>query len=117
MQGGAGAPSTYYGMTVAATQQFGKTTVNSRGSKFGVALGRMFDQEVLVTYDGFETALDKYWSGAQVRMTHAFRGVFGTPALPVGSCCITNDDAGSEPESESDAGSEPESESESDVEF
>eukprot|EP00798_Chlamydomonas_sp_ICE-L_P002667 gene2667-biopygen8695 len=82
MQGEAGAPSTYYGMTVAATQQFGKTTVNSRGSKFGVALGRMFDQEVLVTYDGFETALDKYWSGAQVRMTHAFRGVFGTPALP-----------------------------------
>jgi hypothetical protein len=66
----------------------------------GVALGRMFDQEVLVTYDGFETALDKYWSGAQVRMTHAFRGVFGTPALPVGSCCITNDDAGSESESD-----------------
>ena len=99
-KGGAGAPSTYYGMTVAATQQFGKTTGNSRGSKFGVALGRMFDQEVLVTYDGFETALDKYWSGAQVRMTHAFRGVFGTPALPVGSCCITNDDAGSESESE-----------------
>eukprot|EP00798_Chlamydomonas_sp_ICE-L_P008701 gene8701-biopygen15606 len=46
-------------MTVEATQQFGKTTGNSRGSKFGVALGRMFDQEVLVTYDGFETALDK----------------------------------------------------------
>eukprot|EP00798_Chlamydomonas_sp_ICE-L_P010726 gene10726-biopygen10824 len=56
MQGGAGAPSTYYGMTVAATQQFGKTAVNSLGSKFGVALGRMFDQEVIVTYDGFETA-------------------------------------------------------------
>eukprot|EP00798_Chlamydomonas_sp_ICE-L_P008337 gene8337-biopygen13470 len=59
MQGGAGAPSTYYGMTVAATQQFGKTAGNSRGSKFGVALGRMFDQEVVVTYDGFETALEK----------------------------------------------------------
>eukprot|EP00798_Chlamydomonas_sp_ICE-L_P019803 gene19803-biopygen28650 len=65
MQGVADAPSTYYGMIVAATQQFGKTTGNSWGSTFGVAQGRMFDQEVLVTYDGFETALDKYWSGAQ----------------------------------------------------
>lgn len=87
----------YYGITVAATQQFGQIIQvdKNSGSELGVALGRMFNQEVLVTYEGFERALAKQWSGAQVRMTHAFRGVFGTPAISVSPTVNHKDDADS----------------------
>lgn len=78
-----GAPPAYCGLTVAATHRFGKTGGKSTGSVFGAALGRVFEQEVLVTYEDFEAALAKQWHGAQVRTTHAFRGVFGAPAIPV----------------------------------
>lgn len=73
----------YCGLMVAASHQLGKTSGDSKGSRFMAALGRVFEREVLVTYEGFDIALAKQWRGAQVRATHAFRGVFGMPATSV----------------------------------